>query len=126
MSYSSLIVDDSAIIRKMIRRALSLSGLDLGDILEAGDGRQALAVLDDHWVDVVLTDIHMPEMDGIELVERMALDPLLSKIPVLVVSTERSEERIERLRRLGIKGYLTKPFTPEQIRDAVTRALGGD
>ena len=76
MSYSSLIVDDSAIIRKMIRRALSLSGLDLGDILEAGDGRQALAVLDDHWVDVVLTDIHMPEMDGIELVERMALDPL--------------------------------------------------
>jgi len=126
VSYSSLIVDDSAIIRKMIRRALSLSGLDLGDILEAGDGRQALAVLDDHWVDVVLTDIHMPEMDGIELVERMALDPLLSKIPVLVVSTERSEERIERLRRLGIKGYLTKPFTPEQIRDAVTRALGGD
>lgn len=126
MSYSSLIVDDSAIIRKMIRRALSLSGLDLGEILEAGDGRQALAVLDDHWVDVVLTDIHMPEMDGIELVERMALDPLLARIPVLVVSTERSEERIEHLRRLGIKGYLTKPFTPEQIRDAVNRALGGD
>ena len=58
----------------MIRRALGLSGLTLGDILEAGDGREALAVLDAHWVDIVLTDIHMPEMNGIELVERMAKD----------------------------------------------------
>lgn len=125
MSYNTLIVDDSPIIRKMIRRALGLSGLQLGEIREAGDGREALQVLDGHWVDIVLTDIHMPEMNGIELVERMAGDPLLARIPVLVVSTERGEERILHLQRLGIQGYLTKPFTPEQIRDAVTRALVG-
>lgn len=125
MSYCSLVVDDSPVIRKMIRRALGLSGLDLGTIHEAGHGREALAVLDAEWIDVVLTDIHMPEMNGVELVETMATDPLLARIPVLVVSTERDAERIAHLERLGVRGYLTKPFTPEQIRDAVAAALDG-
>lgn len=125
MSYSSLIVDDSPIIRKMIRRALGMSGLDLGAVFEAGDGHEALTVLDREWVDVVLTDIHMPGMDGVELVETMAKDTLLARIPVLVVSTERDGRRIAHLEALGIRGYLTKPFTPEQIRDAVAAALQG-
>lgn len=125
MSYNILVVDDSPIIRKMIRRSLGLAGIELGDVHEAENGREALDALDRHWIDVVLTDIHMPEMNGIELVEQMARDQLLARLPVLVVSTERSEERIGHLERLGIRGYLTKPFTPEQIRDAVVRALHG-
>lgn len=125
MSYNFLVVDDSPIIRKMILRALGLSKLDLGEIREAGDGLQALKILQDNWVDIVVTDIHMPEMTGIELVEQMARDPLFSKIPVLVVSTERSADAIAHLQSLGIHGYLNKPFTPEQIRDAVLKALAG-
>ena len=91
MSYTILVVDDSPLIRKMMKRTLGLSSLDLGTVYEATNGREALAVLEKEWIDVVLADIHMPVMTGSELIELMSRDELLGKIPVVVISAERSE-----------------------------------
>lgn len=126
MSYTILVVDDSPLIRRMIKRSIGISNLDVGTIHEAGNGREALQVLANHWVDLVLADINMPEMNGIEMVEQMARDEILGKIPVVIVSTERSETRIDHLKKLGVRGYLTKPFTPEEIRDVMLSLLHGD
>lgn len=123
MSYTILVVDDSPLIRRMIKRSIGIANLDVGTIHEAGNGRDALEVLENHWVDLVLADINMPEMNGIEMMEQIARDELLSKIPVVIVSTERSEARIDHLRKLGVRGYLTKPFTPEEIRDVMLSLL---
>lgn len=123
MSYSILVVDDSPLIRKMMKRSLGLSKLDLGTIFEATNGKEALAVLGKEWVDVVLADIHMPVMTGTELIELMSRDKLLGRIPVIVVSAERSEPAIEHLKQLGICAHLMKPFTPEQVLEAIQRVL---
>jgi len=125
MSYNILIADDSRTVQRMMTKTLEAAGLPMGEVHVAGNGLEALDVLRDHWIDLVLTDINMPEMDGIELVERMAADSMLGSVPVVVVSTEGSEERISRLRQCGISGYLRKPTTPESIRTAVEEALGG-
>ncbi len=123
MSYSFLVVDDSPIIRKMVRRTLGMAGFEIAEVHEAGNGKEALEVLAGQWVDIVLSDIHMPEMTGIELVEHMVKDEQLKRIPVVIISTERSAQRIDYMKSLGIRGYITKPFTPEAIRDTVTGAL---
>lgn len=123
MSYSILVVDDSPLIRRMIKRSIGISNLDVGMVHEAGNGKEALQVLANHWIDLVLADINMPEMNGIEMVEQMSRDDLLGKIPVVIVSTERSEARMEHLKQLGVRGYLTKPFTPEEIRDVMLSLL---
>jgi two-component system, chemotaxis family, chemotaxis protein CheY len=125
MAYNVLVVDDSATVRAMIRKTLTMSSLPLNEIYLAGNGREALALLAEHWMDLVLTDINMPEMDGMELVRRMSEDAVLRSIPVVVVSTEGSESRIEELRGHGIRGYLRKPFTPEAIKEIVDGILGG-
>lgn len=123
MGYSILIVDDSPIIRKMTRRTLGLAKLPVGSVFEAANGREALEILRDEWIDVVLADIHMPEMTGMELIERMAKDEVMGKIPVVVISAERSEPAIAHLKSLGICGHLVKPFTPEQILESVTQVI---
>ncbi len=123
MSYSILVVDDSPLIRKMMKRSLGLSSLQLGTIYEATNGREALAVLEREWVDVVLADIHMPVMSGTELIELMSKDQIMGKIPVVVVSAERSEPAIDHLKKLGICAHLMKPFTPEQVLETVNRVL---
>lgn len=123
MSYTILVVDDSPLIRKMMKRTLGLSSLDLGTVYEATNGREALAVLEKEWIDVVLADIHMPVMTGSELIELMSRDELLGKIPVVVISAERSEPAIERLKQLGICAHLMKPFTPEQVLETITHVL---
>ena len=123
MSYSILVVDDSPLIRKMMKRTLGLSKLELGTIFEATNGKEALAVLEQEWVDVVLADIHMPVMSGTELIELMSRDQIMGKIPVVVVSAERSEPAIAHLKKLGICAHLMKPFTPEQVLETVTRVL---
>ena len=123
MAYNILVVDDSSTVRTMIRRVLDVSELPLGEIQEAENGKQALERLGDSWVDLVLTDINMPEMNGMELVRRMATDDMMRSVPVVVISTEGSEARVQELRDLGIQGYLRKPFTPEAVRDLVEGVL---
>lgn len=124
MSYNVLVVDDSVIIRSMVRRALSMSGLDVGEIHEAGDGIDALKVLSREWIDIVFLDIHMPRMTGEELVEKMHEDDLLTTTPVVVISSDQSDTRREHLEKLGVRGYLHKPFRPEHFREMVQSILG--
>lgn len=123
MSYSILVVDDSPLIRKMMKRSLGLSKLEVGTVFEATNGREALELLHAEWIDVVLADIHMPVMSGTELIELMSRDELLGKIPVVVVSAERSEPAIEHLKQLGICAHLRKPFTPEHLLETVQGVL---
>ena len=124
MDLNVMIVDDSPAMRVFIRRVLSLSGLAIGSLFEASNGEEALAQLNNNWVDVVLTDINMPAMDGEELLRRMSGHELFSSIPVLVISTDRTECRIRKMLSLGAKGYVTKPFTPEELRCQIENSLG--
>jgi two-component system, chemotaxis family, chemotaxis protein CheY len=123
MGYNVLIADDSMIIRKMIAKTLSISGLDIGEIFFAENGRQALKQLKENWVDIVFADINMPEMNGIEMIEEMRKEDPIKSIPVVIISTERSRERIESLKAMGIKAYLRKPFIPEEFSHVVRKLL---
>lgn len=125
MAYTIMVVDDSETIRFVLERTLGMTKLPVEAVIQASNGKEALAKLRDTWVDIVFTDIHMPELDGVKLLEAMNEDPVLKEIPVVVVSTEGSRTRIEELRRKGIKGYLRKPFTPEAVRDIILDTLGG-
>ena len=125
MAYNILVVDDSRTVRAMISKTLDLSRVPLNELHQAQNGREALDLLQDHWIDLVLTDINMPEMDGMEMVRRMSADGMMQTVPVVVVSTEGSEARIDELRGLGIQGYIRNPFTPEAIKDVVEAVLGG-
>ena len=124
MSYAILVADDSAIVRTMVKKALSMAGLDLGEVHEAGDGQEALEVLGRTWIDVVFADINMPRMNGIELVRRMRETPALAATPIVIVSSDRTKARIDELEANGVKAYVKKPFRPEQFREVVDRLLG--
>lgn len=119
-----LVVDDSPVTRKMVRRALGLCGLEVKEVYEAGDGAEALEALSSHHVDLVLADINMPVMNGMELVERMSKDPKLSNVPVVIVATPMSQDRVEQVLDRGARAYLAKPFRPEALRDVVIQILG--
>lgn len=116
MSYHILIVDDSAITRTLIKRALPLAGIQLGEIYEADSGAAALRVLHTTQVDLVLTDLNMPEMDGAALIEAMDTSEALRHVPVVIISTEGSKPRLQQIQRPLVAGYLRKPFTPEQLK----------
>ncbi len=124
MSYTILIADDSAIVRTMVKKAVAMAGLDVGQVHEASNGKEALAVLGRTWIDVVFADINMPEMTGTELVRRMKADPALASTPVVIVSSEQSQARIDELKAGGARAYLKKPFRPEQFREVVENLLG--
>jgi two-component system chemotaxis response regulator CheY len=124
MKLTILIVDDSPAMRTFVRRVLDLSGLDVDHCLQASNGEEALDALRNNWIDVVLTDINMPVMDGEELLRRMSQNEILRAIPVLVISTDRTDCRIRRMLALGARGYVTKPFTPETLREQLEQSLG--
>jgi len=124
MELRVLIVDDSPAMRAFIRRVLEMSGLEVAGCLEASNGEEALRLLEHNWVDAVLTDINMPQMDGEEFMRRLAEHEVLRLIPVLVISTDATESRMQRMVALGAKGYVTKPFAPETLRAELERSLG--
>jgi two-component system chemotaxis response regulator CheY len=124
MAYRILIVDDSPAMRTFVRRVLEASGFELAECLNAGNGQEALDVLDQRSVDAVLTDINMPVLDGEEFLRRMSSSGTLRSIPVIVISTDGTAKRITRLLALGARGYVTKPFLPEQLRAELERTLG--
>ncbi|HPP81614.1 MAG TPA: response regulator, partial [Deltaproteobacteria bacterium] len=94
--------------------------------LEASNGVEALRLIANEPVDLVITDINMPQMDGFELIERMRLDMMMKDIPVMVISTEGSLTRVSHLEGLGVKGYIRKPFTAQEITQAIAEILGGE
>lgn len=123
MAYRILIVDDSSTIRRMLKKAISMAGLGDSTVIEAADGREALTALKNEWIDVVFSDLHMPNMDGEELVKAMAGDSMLAEIPVVIVSSDRSEARLARLRECGVKECISKPFRPESFREVIQKLL---
>ena len=124
MAYNILIVDDSAVTREVMARTCKLSGIELGEVFKAAHGGEALALLNEHWVDLILTDINMPVMDGMQLVEELSRRDGLRSIPVVIVSTEGSRTRMDELSQKGIRAYIRKPFTPEQIAAVMQEVLG--
>lgn len=124
MSFRVLIVDDSPSMRNFIKRVMTASGLEVSACFEAGDGQEALELLDREWVDVVLSDINMPRMNGEEFVRRMSESGLTATIPVIIVSTDGTALRQQHLSSLGARGYLVKPFLPEALKDVIESVLG--
>lgn len=124
MPYRVLIVDDSPVMRSFIRRVMDVAGFEYEHCLEANDGEEALSMLRSQWVDIILTDINMPRMNGEQFVQNLAADECLRSIPVLVVSTDATDKRIQSMISLGAKGYVAKPFTPEMLQQELTRLLG--
>ena len=125
MAYTMLLVDDSSTTRDMIARTLEMASVPIGELFQAANGEDALKVMRTNWIDLVFADINMPVMSGIEMIEHMKEDPVLSRIPVIVVSTDGSASRVEQMSAKGVKAYLRKPFTPEKLRDVVEEVLRG-
>jgi two-component system chemotaxis response regulator CheY len=117
MALDVLIVDDSAAIRKILHRVLMQAEVPLGAVHEANDGRDALEKLRANSVGLILSDINMPNMDGIELLGHLKADAQLRCVPVVMVTTEGSQARVMQALELGANGYVRKPFTAEQIKE---------
>jgi two-component system, chemotaxis family, chemotaxis protein CheY len=117
MKLNVLLVDDSAVIRKMLKRVLAESNLPFDKVLEAGDGQQALTALGSDTVHLVLCDVNMPVMDGLEFLQTMRQNPAWQSLPVLMVTTEGGQAAVLRAAELGAKGYIRKPFTTEEVKD---------
>ena len=124
MSVTILIVDDSETVRAVLQKTLRMADIPLKELYTAANGQEALEVLRGNWVDLVVTDINMPVMGGVELIERMSADDALKGIPIVVVSTEGSATRIEDLLAKGVRAYIRKPFTPEKFREVFNDVLG--
>ena len=124
MAFNILIVDDSSSMRAIIAKIIKASGFNAGELLEAADGKEAMKVLASEWVDIVMTDINMPHMSGMEFIREMKKDELLRSIPVLVVTTEGSDTRVQEAFKLGAMGYIKKPFLPEDIKKTLSTLMG--
>jgi two-component system chemotaxis response regulator CheY len=120
----ALIVDDSSVMRKIVERSLRQAGIDLSSVIEAGNGVEALGLLDANSVDLILCDINMPVMDGLELVRHIQTVEKLRGVPVVMITTEGSESNVIQALSLGAKGYIRKPFTPDQVKEHVLPVLG--
>lgn len=119
MAWNILIVDDSSLTRKRIKRIIEMADLDVGEFLDAENGSDALKTLERVDVDLVLTDLNMPEMSGDEMVHQMKNSEATKEIPVVVISTESKTSRIKDLLAEGVKDYLHKPFTPEEFKQII-------
>lgn len=124
MSCNILIVDDSPILRTAIKKVVKLADISEDHIFEAGNGAEALQVLETVWIDLVLLDLNMPVMDGEQFAVEMRKRPDLNDVAVVVVSTESNKERLDRMKQLGVTAILHKPFEPEDLRRLVTSVLG--
>jgi two-component system, chemotaxis family, chemotaxis protein CheY len=120
-----LIVDDSAVMRKIIERALRRAGLDLGEVREAGNGAEALVEVKKGSLDIILSDINIPVMNGLEFLKTLPTIAAAKGAPVIMIATEESEARVVEALSAGAKGYLREPFTPEQVRERVGPLLAG-
>ena len=118
-----LIVDDSSVMRKIVERSLRQAGFEIGDVVEAGNGVEAMAAVREAAFDLILSDINMPAMDGIEFLRQLKTVESAKGTPVVMVTTEGSESRVVEAISIGAKGYIRKPFTPDQIKERVSPLL---
>ena len=120
-----LIVDDSSVMRKIVERALRQGGLDIGEVREASNGAEGLVEAQKGSLDIILSDINMPVMDGLEFLKNLSAVESAKGVPVVMITTEGSEARVVEALSAGAKGYLRKPFTPEQVKERVAPLLVG-
>ena len=123
MESDVLVVDDSAAIRKILQRVLRQTGMAIRSIHEAGDGEEAMAVMGQHSVNLVLSDINMPKMDGLQLLASLKASPHWRHIPVVMITTEGGETKVAEAVKLGAAGYVRKPFTADQIKEKLAGIL---
>ena len=123
MALNVLVVDDSAVMRSIIVKTLRMSGIPLGDVFQAGNGEEGLRILEGNWIDLALVDIHMPVMDGEQMIQLLRQQPETKDLPVIVVTSESDQHRITLLLQQGT-GYVSKPFTPEALREAIIKMTG--
>jgi two-component system chemotaxis response regulator CheY len=123
MESDVLVVDDSAAIRKILTRVLRQTGMAIQTIHEAGDGQDALTLMAQHKVALVLSDINMPKMDGLQLLASLKASPQWQQIPVVMITTEGGETKVAEAVRLGAAGYVRKPFTADQIKEKLVGIL---
>src|SRR5579885_1025887 len=116
-----LIVDDSASIRKILKRVLRQAEIPIGSIYEAGDGKEALETLQQRQIGLVLSDINMPNMNGLELLSHLKANDPWKNLPVVMVSTEGSQAKVLEAVQLGAAGYVRKPFNAEQIKEKLAQ-----
>jgi len=124
MAYKILIVDDSLPMRSVLKKTITASGFGKADFFEAANGKEALALMEKEWLDIVVTDYNMPEMNGIELLQAIKNADDVEPVPVLVITTEGSKMKIQEFSDHGAAGYIKKPFTPEEIKEKLTQILG--
>jgi len=125
MTIRALIIDDSSVMRKIVERSLRQAGIDLAPVLEAGNGAEALVDLQENQVDLILCDVNMPVMDGLEFIKQLPGVPNAKDVPVVMITTEGSESHVVQALSSGARGYIRKPFTPEQVREHVVPVLAG-
>jgi len=121
----ALIVDDSSVMRKIVERSLRQAGIDLSLVIEAGNGADALNLLKEQAVDLILSDINMPVMDGLEFVRQLQQQGTAGNVPVVMITTEGSESNVMQALSCGARGYIRKPFTPEEVRDHILPLVAG-
>jgi len=119
MGNNVLLVDDSSTMRKIVGRSLRQAGIEFDNIFEAADGLQALEVLEKESVDIVLSDINMPNMDGISFLREKANRPNMKSIPVFMISTETGDDIIGEAKSLGAVGAIKKPFTADMVNEVL-------
>ena len=117
MAIDVMIVDDSAAIRKILHRVLLQADVPIGKVVEAGDGQEALLKLKDNKIGLILSDINMPNMDGLQFLSALKAQDSLKSVPVVMVTTEGSTSKVMEAVSLGAAGYVKKPFTAEQIKE---------
>jgi two-component system, chemotaxis family, chemotaxis protein CheY len=125
MPICALIIDDSSVMRKIVERSLRQAGIDLAQVLEAGNGAEALVVLQTHTVDLILCDINMPVMDGLEFMKQLPGVANAKDVPVVMITTEGSESHVVQALSYGARGYIRKPFTPAEVKEHVIPVLAG-
>jgi two-component system chemotaxis response regulator CheY len=121
MSKRILIVDDALSVRTVVRSTLEPEGFEVDEAL---DGKQGFEKLQATRYSLIITDINMPKLDGITLVRRIRADPVHKFTPILMMTTERTEARKEEAYAAGVRAWLTKPFTPERLLEAVRKMAG--
>ena len=120
----ALIVDDSSDMRKIVERSLRQAGIDLVEVREAANGAEGLGALGEGGVDLILCDINMPVMDGLEFLRQIQSVQNAKGVPVVMITTEGSESHVVQALSIGARGYIRKPFTPEQVKEHVIPLLG--
>ena len=120
MPVDVMIVDDSAAIRKILQRVLRQTDIPIGEVLEAGDGVEALKTLNDRSVNLILSDINMPNMDGLQLLAQLKATEKWKSVPIVMVTTEGGQGKVIEAVQLGAAGYVRKPFTAEQIKEKLS------